>query len=196
MSGRILNPRVARIEIAGQNASISREENTFSLADVTLNSSTNDYVYRVYDDDNEMIYKHVLTLYSGSASASSSATATSVTSYNLSNDQFKIISPATDVYTTSETVIRIDGRVPVGAVDAITVNDYKLQKFPSGGKNWYYFANKQYGTMTDGVNLYTIRYFDAQGKKLYEHAFTIINKPAPAPVASTGAVTSGEAAIQ
>lgn len=82
-----------------------------------------------------------------------------MTTYPISDKDFRIISPTENPYKTTDNIVRIEGRVNKGVVKYITINDFKLSKFPQLGTSWYYFANKDYGTMNDGINLYTIKYY-------------------------------------
>lgn len=73
----------------------------------------------------------------------------------------------------------------------ITINDFRLNSFSVNGTSWYYFANQQFGNMQEGVNTYTIRYFDAADTEIYKQLFVIKKLPA---FTSTGRVStvSGE----
>ncbi len=105
------------------------------------------------------------------------------------------MAPSSDFYETRETKVKIEGRVTAGAAHHITVNDFRLGSFKVGGTSWYYFANQQFGNMQEGVNTYTIRYFDAQDNEIYKQLFVIKKLPA---FTSTGTkptptpITSGE----
>lgn len=63
-----------------------------------------------------------------------------------------------------------------GVVKYITINDFRLSKFPQFGTSWYYFANKDYGTMNDGINLYTIKYYGENDELLFTNLFTIVKE--------------------
>ncbi len=63
-----------------------------------------------------------------------------------------------------------------GVVKYITVNDFRLSKFPQLGTAWSYFANKDYGTMNDGINLYTIKYYGQNDELLFTNLFTIVKE--------------------
>jgi hypothetical protein len=51
-----------------------------------------------------------------------------------------------------------------------------LTKFVPYSTYWYYFANKDYDTMNDGINLYNIKYYDKNDELLFEHLFTIVKE--------------------
>lgn len=69
----------------------------------------------------------------------------------------------------------MDGVVPAATVDYIMVNDFRLSKFPSGGTDWYYFANAQFGNLNPGMNLYEIEYYDDADELIHRQLF-VINK--------------------
>jgi hypothetical protein len=81
----------------------------------------------------------------------------------------------------------MEGRLPKGAVKFITVNGFRLSKFPQYGTYWYYFANKDYGTMNDGINTYEIKYYGGNDEVLKTSQFIIVKE---APVAPAPAATS------
>jgi hypothetical protein len=59
-----------------------------------------------------------------------STTPFQVENYSLDATEFQFISPKQNPYTSSEDVIMIEGRVPVGIVQKIVINGFTLQKFP------------------------------------------------------------------
>lgn len=63
-----------------------------------------------------------------------------------------------------------------GVVKYITINDFRLSKFAQFTSTWYYFANKDYGTMNDGINLYTIKYYGTNDELLFTNLFTIVKE--------------------
>ena len=111
----------------------------------------------------------------------------SVTTYPLSDKDFRIVAPTDNPYKTSDNVVRIEGRVNKDTVKYITINDFRLTKFVSMGTYWYYFANKDFGTMNDGINLYTIKYYGPNDELLFTNLFTIVKESTPAPEASANA---------
>ncbi len=60
----------------------------------------------------------------------------------------------------------------------MTINGFKLNSFTSNGGTWYYFANQQFGNLEEGINTYTIRYFDASDVEIYKQLFIIKKLPA------------------
>ena len=97
----------------------------------------------------------------------------------------KIISPVTNPFVMTDRAIKVQGTVPKDTVSYIMVNDYRLQKYLANSANWYYFANMDSGTLQDGINLYTIKFYGNNNELLYTQLFTIIKE-------SKNATLSGE----
>lgn len=195
VTGRVLSPSVARLVINGTPATIDPAKQTFSLGSVALNAKENNIVYRTFDVAGGLLSKGIVTVYTtanGVAATTSSGTSAraQVETYKPDN-RFKIISPSTDFYETRETKVKIEWRVTANVVHHITINDFRLNSFSVNGTSWYYFANQQFGNMQEGVNTYTIRYFDAADTEIYKQLFVIKKLPA---FTSTGRVStvSGE----
>lgn len=89
------------------------------------------------------------------------------------DNRFKVVSPSTDFFETRDTKVKIEGHVSPNVAHHITINDFKLGSFVPNGTTWYYFANQQFGNMQEGVNSYTIRYFDAEDNEIYKQLFVI-----------------------
>lgn len=196
VTGRVLSPNVSRLVINGTPATIDPAKQTFSLGSVTLTAKENNIVYRTFDVSGGLLSKGIITVYTtanGLAATTSAGTSTraQVETYKADN-RFKIISPSTDFYETRETKVKIEWRVTANVAHHITINDFRLSSFAVNGSTWYYFANQQFGNMQEGVNTYTIRYFDAEDNEIYKQLFVIKKLPA---FTSTGAkvpVASGE----
>lgn len=199
VTGRVLSPSVGRIIINGTPATIDPVKQTFTLGPVELTTKENNIVYRTFDVAGGLLSKGVVTVYTTATGLSAwtttgTSTRAQVETYKADN-RFKVVAPSSDFYETRETKVKIEGRVTAGAAHHITVNDFRLGSFKVGGTSWYYFANQQFGNMQEGVNTYTIRYFDAQDNEIYKQLFVIKKLPA---FTSTGTkptqtpITSGE----
>ena len=197
VTGRVLSPSVGRIIINGTPATIDPVKQTFTLGPVELTTKENNIVYRTFDVAGGLLSKGVVTVYTTATGLSAwtttgTSTRAQVETYKADN-RFKVVAPSSDFYETRETKVKIEGRVTAGAAHHITVNDFRLSSFKVGGTSWYYFANQQFGNMQEGVNTYTIRYFDAQDNEIYKQLFVIKKLPA---FTSTGTkptpITSGE----
>lgn len=177
---------------------MNKEDKSFSYKGFPLVSSSNNIVYKAYDSEGGILAKGILTIYTSIKTGKEDTTKKpSVTTYPISDKDFRIISPTENPYKTTDNIVRIEGRVNKGIVKYITINDFRLSKFPQLGTSWYYFANKDYGTMNDGINLYTIRYYGASDELLFTNLFTIVKEKkeedtttTPVGTTNTGTVTS------
>lgn len=188
VTGRVLSPSVSRVVINGTPATIDPAKQTFSLGAVPLTAKENNIVYRTFDVSGGLLSKGVVTVYTtapglAAGTTAGASTRAQVETYKPDN-RFKIIAPSADFYETRETKVKIEGRVTANVAHHITINDFKLNSFSVNGTSWYYFANQQFGNMQEGVNTYTIRYFDAQDNEIYKQLFVIKKLPA---FTSTGA---------
>ena len=182
VTGRVLSPSVARIVINGTPATIDPAKQTFSLGSVALTAKENNIVYRTFDVAGGLLSKGIVTVYTtanGVANGTTSGTSTraQVETYKPDN-RFRIVAPSADFYETRETKVKIEGRVTANVAHHITINDFRLGSFAVNGTSWYYFANQQFGNMQEGVNTYTIRYFDAEDNEIYKQLFVIKKLPA------------------
>ena len=73
---------------------------------------------------------------------------------------------------TSREPITISGKVPEGT-QKIWVNDYELQQFKPGDKQWSYAAAKKFDSLKAGSNVYEVYVEDKDGNKKLIDAITI-----------------------
>lgn len=196
VSGRVLSANVSRVVINNTPATVDPAKQTFTLGGVTLTAKENNIVYRTYDVSGTMLSKGVITVYTTAPGVSTATQSTStggtstraqVETYKPDN-RFKIIAPSTDFFETRDTKVKIEWRVAANVVHHITINDFKLGSFAVNGTSWYYFANQQFGNMQEGVNTYTIRYFDAEDNEIYKQLF-VIKKLSPVSRTVSGEVS-------
>ena len=176
VEGKVLSDAVDKVTINDKEASLNKTDKSFVYKGFTLSSNDSNLVYKAYDSDGGLLYKGLVTVYLSKKAAKDDAVKPSVTTYPISDKDFRIISPTENPYKTTDDVVRIEGQVNKGVVKYITINDFRLSKFPQLGTSWYYFANKDYGTMNDGINLYTIKYYGANDELLSTNLFTIVKE--------------------
>ena len=183
--GKLLSTEVKRVTINNVDATVSPVNETFVLQDITITGEIFDIVYKAYDSNNSLLESNVLTVF-GPKWVSAQATSPLVPeTFPVSAKDFKITYPAGNPYSTTETFIKVQWVLPKNTVDYIVVNDYRLQKYIPKSGTWYYFANMATGTMKEWLNLYTIKFYRADGTLLYTQPFTIIKE-------SKNATVSGE----
>lgn len=176
---KVISNKVEKVTLNDIEASLNKDEQTFVSKDFALKDSINNIVYKAYDKDDNILVKWVLTVYTSSKEKwVTDQPKPTVTTYPLSSKDFKIISPSDNPYKTTENIVKIAWAVNKWAVKFITINDFRLTKFPQYSTNWYYFANKDYGTMNDWINLYTIKYYWKDDELLYTSLFTIVKEQA------------------
>ena len=175
IEGNILDPLVTRVTINDRDAAVSPVDKTFVYKDFTVSADVTNIVYKAYDTQKNILEKWALTVYVDRNKISQS-TAPTVTTYPISDANFRIVAPSENPYKTTEDVVQIQGTVPADLVKTISVNGFQLTKFKPYSSTWYYFANKDYKTMNDGINEYTIQYFGADGKILSTGKFIIVKE--------------------
>lgn len=179
ISGRVLSASVSRVIINGSPATVDPAKQTFSIPSITLTAKENNIVYRTYDVSGMLLSKGIITVYTTSPGVAVSGTTVAGTSNRAQvetykpDNRFRVISPSSDFFETRETKVKLEGRVTANVAHHITINDFKLSSFSPNGTSWYYFANQQFGNMQEGVNSYTIRYFDAEDNEIYKQLFVI-----------------------
>ncbi|MFA6090866.1 MAG: hypothetical protein WC774_03765 [Candidatus Gracilibacteria bacterium] len=177
IEGSLLNTSAIKVTINDKEALINKETKSFMYKGFPLVNGGNNIVYKAYDGDGNILAKGILTVYtSQKAGAENIQQKATVTTYPISDKDFRIIAPTENPYKTTDNVVRIEGRVNKGVVKYVTINDFKLSKFPQLGTSWYYFANKDFGTMNDGINLYTIKYYGTNDELLFTNLFTIVKE--------------------
>ncbi|PID83775.1 hypothetical protein CSB09_04390 [Candidatus Gracilibacteria bacterium] len=172
--GNILNTDVKRVTINDIDTAVSPVNKTFTLENFEIKNEINNLVYKVYDTNNTLIEKGVLVVYGPKGGAGDAMLVP--TNYPLSDKDFKITSPRGNPYKTTSNYVKVRGTVPANRVEYIVVNDYRLRKYIPKSTTWYYHANANIGTMKNGMNLYEIKFYDAQNKLLSKRLFTIIKE--------------------
>ena len=181
--GNILNNEVRKVTFNDIDASVSPVNENFILQDFKLQWEINNIVYKVYDSNTTLLEKWVLIVYGPKATATSNTLVPQ--NYPISSKDFVITSPKTNPFATTESYVRVQGTVPANTVQYIIVNDFRLQRYVPNSTTWYYHANADIGTMKDGMNLYTIKFYDANNKLLYTQLFTIIKDNPQSPSSSS-----------
>lgn len=185
VEGKITNPNVVKVTVNEKDAKVDVEAKTFTFKDFPLPENANNLVYKAFDKDGNMLAKGVITVYSSAKKANVLETnKPTVTTYPISDKDFRIVAPSENPYKTTENLVRMEGVVPKGSVKYITINGFKLSKFVQFSSRWYYFANKDYGTMNDGINKYEIKYYGENGNLLKTFDFIIVKESAKAPEAA------------
>jgi hypothetical protein len=169
-----LSPLVSRIMLNERGAQLNKVDMTFSLAGISMDKDTLDIVYKAYDASSNLLERWVLTLYSEEKKQGTEKLVP--TTFPTWDKVYRITNPSENPFKTTTSSITVSGSIPKDTVEYITVNNFRLKKFPSYGSNWYYYANTAYGTMKEWFNLYEIRFYGPSNTLLSTQLFTIIKE--------------------
>lgn len=183
--GTINSKDIKRVTINNQETIVSPVNKTFIIENFPISFKMNDLVYKAYNTDGKQVESGVITVYWSKQSTQSGAKLIPNTS-PISSKDFRIISPASNPFITTDSFIKVQWVVPKNTVSYITVNDFRLQKYQANSPVWYYFANMANDTMKDGINSYTIKFYNSNDEVLYTQLFNIIKE-------SKNVILSGEA---
>lgn len=172
---KLLDPIVTRVTINDRDASLSPVEKTFLYKDFSVTNEITNITFKAYDVEKNLLEKWVVTVYMDRNKVTQNVRPT-VTTYPISDKNFRIVAPKENPYKTTEDIIQIQGTVPANLVKSISVNGFQLTKFKPYSTTWYYFANKEYKTLAEWINEYTIQYYDADGKILSTGKFIIVKE--------------------
>jgi hypothetical protein len=180
--GDILSKEVTRVTINDRDASVSPVNESFVLQDIELNQEVFNIVYKAYSKDNRLLEKGVISVYGSKWMDANQKLVPE--NFPLSNKDFQIFAPKENPYKTTETGVKVQWIVPKNTVQYIMVNDYRLQKFIPNSSTWYYFANTETETMKEGINIYSIKFYNSDNKLLYTQLFTIVKESKNATISS------------
>jgi hypothetical protein len=172
VSGNILSPLVKKITINDASTTISAS--SFISLPLTITTDTLDIVYKGFDESNNLLERWVLTVYSQEKKLWVEKLVP--TTFPTSDKDFRFSSPRENPYKTTASAVTVSGSVPKGAVEYITVNNFRLKKYVPYSGTWYYYANTGYQTMKEGFNLYEIKFYGQNSTLLSTQLFTIIKE--------------------
>lgn len=163
--------------------SISRINKKFELKGFELKSSINDLVFKIYDENKNLLWKEIYTIY-----YSWSANSTDTTNTPSSNEQTNFVADATNFvftspdttgkYSTSEWFVTIRWKSPANTASRVTVNWYELKSY--NWTTWRYHASIDTNNLKDWTNIYDIKYYDKAWNIIYKTYYTIVKKKAAA----------------
>ena len=171
---KTLSPQVKKIVINDQSVQVSQSPWNFRSQAIPVSTSTLDLVYRVYDANNNLLDRWVITVFSSEKQNGTEKLVPKT--FPTSDKDFRILSPNENPYKTTQWAVTVSWTVPKWAVEYITVNNFRLKKFTPNSTNWYYYANTSYQTMKEWFNLYEIRFYWPNDTLLSTQLFTIIKE--------------------
>jgi hypothetical protein len=176
------NDTVTKITVNEVMIPLKKEDKTFEVKNFQLKKWTNNLVYKAYDSEGILLEKWIITVYAQNGwqnqGEEGDPKIPSVKTYPITSKDFPLLSPTNNPYQTQKDVIKIEGRAPKQLVKYITINGYRLTKFIPYSSYWYYFANKDQGTLNDGINTYEIFYYGSNDEKIAENFLSIVRAPA------------------
>lgn len=172
----LLDESIAEITINWISAKINKETNKFSLKKFNLENKTNDLVYKVFNENKDVLWKYVKTIYYEWGKDNITSTSWfNVENFSVDASDFKFTRPSSEwIYTTYDDEVSIYWETPAWVVKKVTVNWYQLKTF--NWTTWRYHAKKIYSNLADWTNVYEIKYYWDADKLVYKNTFTIIKK--------------------
>ena len=111
ITGNIGDARIVKVTFNEKDAAINLAERSFILKGFTLTNDINDIVYKTFDKDAALVSKGMMTVYLSKGAKKEEEKKATVTTYPLSDKDFRIVAPAENPYKTTDNVVRIEGRV-------------------------------------------------------------------------------------
>jgi hypothetical protein len=173
VEGKILQKDVTKIMLNDKVIPLKTGSENFSLS-IPFETDILDIVYKAYNTSGNLLERGVITLYSATKKQGTDKLVP--TTFPTSDKNFPVTSPTENPYKTSASSVTVSGSVPKGAVEYITVNNFRLKKFTPYSTTWYYYANTAYDTMKEGFNLYEIKFYGTDDTLLSTQLFTIIKE--------------------
>lgn len=172
----ILDENIAEITINWIKTKINKETNKFSLKNFWLDKKTNDLVYKVFNENKDVLWKYVKTIYyQWWQDDSVSTTWFNVENFSVDALEFKFTRPSSEwIYTTYEDTVSIYWETPKGIIKKVRVNWYQLKSF--NWSSWRYHASIANNNLKEWSNVYEIKYYWEWDKLVYKNTFTIIKK--------------------
>lgn len=168
---------VTKIELNWKVAVLNTDSGTFKIEWVSVANASNDLIFKVFNVNEDLKEKFVYTVYNASGKSGNNFSSNADSGQNVFNvdaSKFAFTAPtSTGTFTTYESFITIRWNVTAPNIDTVTVNDFKLSTF--NWKTWRYHATPDYGTLSDGTNVYEVKYFSGWNL-VYKNYFTINKK--------------------
>ena len=190
--------RVWNISINGKDVILNKDLWVFSLKWFSLAYSTNDLVIKIFDNNKNVIWKEVLTLYSNKTVSwlpsidNSTTTSSGLENFSVKPTDFYIYEPTkTWKITTTSPRITIRWSVSNKNVANVSVNDYTLKSY--NWSTWRYHAFVEQNTLKDWANNYEIKYVDSDWNIVYKEYYSIYKEKAS--VATTTPVVEKETSL-
>jgi len=177
ITGRFGDESIVKVTLNGQEAEVNIANKTFSFNNIDTSSQENDLVFRAIDDAGDILEKKLITLYYnwGNTTTSWNQLWDAKNYDNVDASQFTFTAPSKfTTFTTTGNQVTIQGQVFNKNVATVTVNGYQLNSYSAVNGTWKYHAFSIYNNLSDGTNVYEVKYYDINSKLIYTNNYTIV----------------------
>jgi len=177
VSWKFLDNRISKIIINWKKAIINSENKIFNLVWVNTGNKENDIKIKIYDSENNILWKYLYTLYYNewkNTNDSAGFSKVNTESYPVNWEDFIINIPTVTNGETYSSENTFYWTVKNPNVKSVTVNGYKLKTF--NWKKFRYHAFEKYNNLWEWVNNYEIKYFNAAWEVILKKYVTINKK--------------------
>ena len=179
ISGKYNDEEIVKITLNNSQAVLNTENKSFEFENVDLSSAQNDLVFRAFDDAGDILEKRLITLYyNGAQTTSSSNVFWEAKNYiDVDASQFTFTAPSKfTTYSTYFGEVTIQGTVLNKDVAFVKINGFQLGSFNTNYGTWKYHAFERFNTLSNGTNVYEVKYYDINNKLIYTNNYTIVKK--------------------
>jgi hypothetical protein len=177
ITGKFWDESIVKITLNWKESEINLDNKTFIFNNVDTSIEQNDLVFRAYDDAGDILEKKLITLYyNWGSDTSPSNVFWDVKNYdNVDASQFTFTGPSKfTTFTTTGNQVTIQWKVLNKNVATVNVNWYALKSYNKIYGTWKYHAFSIYNNLSDGTNVYEVKYYDINNKLIYTNNYTIV----------------------
>ncbi len=178
------NEDIEKILLNWKEAIINKELKTFKFEKIKVPNRENDFVFKVYDDANDLLSKFVYVIYYDWWKIKDAlSNKFNVQTFDVDGSQFtfttikdwvsKQLNGKTS-YTTYGDFLTIYWNVTAKWIKRVDVDWYTLKSFK--WNTWRYHPSVINNNLNIWTNVYEIKYFDTEDNLVYTNHFTIIKK--------------------
>ncbi len=179
-----INDNISKIILNWKEATINKELKTFKFENVSVPNKENDFVFKVYDDANDLLNKFIYVIYyNGGKIKDALNNKFNVQTFNVDGSKFTFTSIKDGIvkqlnwkttYVTYGDFLTIYWNVTTKWISRVEVDGYTLKSFK--WSTWRYHPSIVNNNLNIWTNVYEVKYFDKNDKLVYTNHFTIIKK--------------------
>lgn len=158
ISWSFIDDTIKEITINWKFANINMEKKTFNVISVNTSNKVNDLIVKVFNDNNDVISKSILTLNYQSWNKESNNLFSEINTepYPVKSSDFIVSIPTVKEWKTYDSENTFYGTVKNPDVASVKINWYKLKTY--NWKTFRYHAYTRFKTLWEWVNNYKIEY--------------------------------------